>query len=112
MDRVARLLEPRSAARESITHTARLHEFNGLPRGSLRPSQLPLPWEHGWRCGCGELGRWLRGFSGLCKNCRQTPIFTILVFPHFSHSPQSARKGYAEGTRVILDRSGTVIGTN
>ena len=40
------------------------------------------------------------------------PYFTILVFPHFSRSPQSAPRGYAEGTRVILDRSGTVIGTN
>ena len=46
--------------------------------------------------------RWWGGVFGLCKNCRRTIIFTILVFPHFLHSSQWAPSGHTEGASVVL----------
>ena len=62
--------------------------------------------------GVGVAVRWWGGVFGLCKNCRRTIIFTILVFPHFLHSSQWAPRGHTEGASVVFDSSDAVIATN
>ena len=48
--------------------------------------------------------------SGLCKKCRQTPIFILQVFSHFfSLSPVGAQSR-AGGARLALGSSGVALG--
>ena len=107
---------PRAANFSSTCKGGKPRTITALHLRPPRPPGTPPPRARGTgeggMDGAAGLARSCGAFSGLCKNRRQTPIFTTPVFHHFLHSPQSVPRGRAEGARVDLGTPGTARAMN